>query len=238
MDKAFGAQGKIQNFPFKDLSEIVHGSDGVLIKVKEGIMYVEAESENLLNEEIQNAHLFLALWTQRQDSKVTADFSHQWKLNSKGGKDIALEMTDTVTMRDRFQATITHVVSTQGRARIITQKMQDSASFIHDTPLFQKTKKHPVLKQVILHFSEEVVDAKRPLYGVYKALEAITKHLGEKGREKLADLAGKEKKFVGEIMGAAQRERHHDPDDFIGLDEDECKKRAKYLIDVFSTSLE
>lgn len=238
MDKAFGAQGKIENFPFRDLNETLDDKDGV-IEVKDGVMYVGADSLVLLDSAIESAHLHLAIWTERQNLKITVDFNHKWKLNTNGGKDIALEFNDTVKVIDRIQIkTITHDVSIQGKARIITQEMHDSASFKNNFPVFYKALEHPVLKQALLHFSEEVVDVKRPLYGVYKALEAITKHLGKSGRKKLANLAGQPDSYVEDIMETTQTERHNKTDGSRKLDDDECKRRAKNLIDIFSNSLD
>ena len=238
MNREFGAQGQIENFPFKDINETILDKDGVIIEVKDGIMYVEADSGNLLDSVIMYANLYLAIWTKRQNLKVTVNFNHKWKLNNNGGKDIRLEFNDSISLIDRVQTkTFTHDVSIQGRARIISQGMHDSASFQNDTLVFYKALKHPVLKQVLLYFSEEVMDAKKPLYGIYKALEAITNHLGKSGREKLANLAGQPANYVKDIMETTQTERHDKTDASRKLDDDECKRRAKNLIDVFSNSL-
>ena len=239
MNKEFGAQGHIENFPFRDLNETVLDKDGVIIEVKDGIMYVEADTENLLESAIMYADLYLAIWTKRQNLKVTVDFNHKWKLNKNGGKDINLEFNDSVSVIDRVQTkTFVSDVSIQGRARIISQEMHDSASFLNDTSVFYKALNHPVLKQALLYFSEEVVDAKKPLYGIYKAIEAITNHLGKSGREKLAKLAGQPANYVNDIMETTQTERHDKTHASRKLDDDECKRRAKDLIDIFSNSLE
>ena len=104
------------------------------------------------------------------------------------------------------------------------------------------------LAQALTYISEEVIDDDRPLYGVYKAIEALTEALvppvtkkGKKnkglGRKALAKFAGSGEKYVGDVMQTAELTRHHnDPDARQVLTEDECRSRARLLIEAYATS--
>lgn len=78
----------------------------------------------------------------------------------------------------------------------------------------------------------------RPLYGIYKALEALTSAVGSDGRALLGALAGEDKKFVSDVMETAQTTRHHaHPNARALLSEGECRERARRLIDAYAQSL-
>jgi len=238
MTKQFGTQGTIDNFPFKDLEETLHDNDGVEIEVKNGVLYIGVDDEVKLETAKEIARFYLSLWSKRQNIKLSVNFNHSWKVNIDGVKETTLVFNDSIKLVDRIQTTSTHEVHIQGKSRIVTQEMHDSVSFKNDLAMFIKANKHPVLKKAIQHFSEEVVDDNRPLYGVYKALEAITKHLdSNSGRKKLADLAGQPYSYVNDVMQTTQTVRHDSTNATRILDDAECQRRAKILIDVFSNSL-
>jgi hypothetical protein len=73
--------------------------------------------------------------------------------------------------------------------------------------------------------------------GLYNAIEAITKHLAGDGREALAKLAGKSKSYVGDLMQTTQHSRHPKTNAIVNLPLDECKARAKVLINAYAQSL-
>lgn len=241
MNKPFGTQGEIANFPFKDLQETFYNQGGIEIEIKDGIMFIGVDDESKLNSAKELARLYLSIWSERQNIKIGVDFNHTWKTNPQGGKDHFLELHDGVKVTERVQIqTVTHQVTMQGKARIVTQQMHDSASFTNDSPVLKKALKYPALKSALQHFSQEVVDDERPLYGVYKALEAITGYLDtneKEGRKKLAGLAGQPFSYVDDVMQTTQTKRHNNTSAIRKLDDTECKQRAKILIDAFANSL-
>lgn len=241
MNKPFGIQGEIANFPFKDLQETFYNQDGIEIEVKDSIMFIGVDDESKLDNAKELARLYLSIWSERQNIKVGVDFNHTWKTNPQGGKDHFLELHDSVKVTERVQIqTVTHQANIQGKARIVTQEMHDSASFTNDSSVLKKALKYPTLKSALLHFSQEVVDDERPLYGVYKALEAITGHLDKsekEGRKKLAGLVNQPLSYVGDVMQTAQIKRHNNTNATRKLEDSECKQRAKILIDAFANSL-
>lgn len=87
----------------------------------------------------------------------------------------------------------------------------------------------------------EAIDNDRPLYGVYKALEALTAALpnGREGLGMLVGLGGKAaKKYVDDVMQTAQLTRHHhDPNVQRVLTDEQCKERARILLDAFAKSM-
>jgi len=104
--------------------------------------------------------------------------------------------------------------------------------------LIGKGCKNNALRMAIEFYSEEVVDDKRPLYGIYKALEVLIKELKErylgKGREKLGKITGKSKKFVVDILESAQLQRHAVTSAWELLTEEECIRRTKIIIQAYA----
>lgn len=111
----------------------------------------------------------------------------------------------------------------------------DSRSFAQQADFVQKIAKDPALASAIQYFSEEVIIDDKPLYGIYKALEALTAALGKDGRTALGNLAGQGKKYVDDVMQTAQITRHHDdPHAKQVLTDAECKERARTLIAAYA----
>jgi len=241
MNKPYGAQGQIINFPFQDLHETFYNQDGIEIEVRDGILSVGVDDKSELEEAKQLARLYIAAWSERQNFKITVDFNHTWQTNLQGQQHHQLEVVDHIGVSERLQIiSTTHQISIPMTASLVTQQMYDSASFTNDTAIWQKAQKYPTLKSAIFYYSEEVVDDERPLYGIYKALEAITSflHKNEKvGRKLLAQLAGQSFSYVDDVMQTTQIKRHHKTSSTRKISDEECRQRAKILIDAFASSL-
>jgi len=80
--------------------------------------------------------------------------------------------------------TVVHRVSCEVKARIVGKS--DSASFLANQSLVEKNLKDETLKQALGFYSEKVVDEKRPLYGIYKALEVLIDKLRTGGKKRRA----------------------------------------------------
>ncbi|HYT40977.1 MAG TPA: hypothetical protein VEP90_01405 [Methylomirabilota bacterium] len=247
MNKLFGAQGEIANFPFKDLHAPFYNQNGIEIEIKDGILYVGVDDESKLEEAKELARLYLFAWSERQNIKVGVDFNHTWKTSAQGNEHHFLEIHDTAQVTDRVQIqTVTHQVTIKGTASIVTQQMYDSASPVNDTPMVNKALKDTTLKNALRYFSEEIVNSDKPLSGVYKALEEITRHMGKgsesKGRTELVKLVGETKKYVDDIMETTQTDRHSE--EWLALkkakavfSDNECKERARILINAYANTL-
>ena len=241
MNKPYGAQGEILNFPFKDLQETFYDQDGIELTVDGGVLSVGVDDRHTLEEAKELAQLYLAAWTVRQDIKVQVTFNHVWEPNQQGGQHHSLTLEDRVRAVDRVQVHVTtHRIQLPLTYTVVSQQMRDSASFTGDAPMLQKAQRYAALKSALLYYSQEVVDDDRPLYGVYKALEAMIDHLAQNqsdGRRALARLAGQPRSYVDDVMQTAQVRRHHRTTGTRRLTDEECRQRAKLLIDTFARSL-
>jgi hypothetical protein len=245
MNQPFGVQGEIKNFPFKDLHETFYNQDGVELEINNGVLFVGVDDEAKLEEAKDLARLYLAAWSERQQIKAAVDFNHAWQTNAKGHKDHSVSLGDSVKPVERLQMqTTTHQVTIKGTASIVTQQMHDSASFTNDAAMQQKAQTYPALKNALFYYNEEIVDDDRPLYGIYKAVEAMvtqlqtTFHLEKnEARKKLAGLAGQPITYVTDVIQTAEVKRHHKTSATRKISDDECRQRAKILIDAFASSL-
>jgi hypothetical protein len=245
MNKPFGAQGEISNFPFKDLHETFYNQAGVELEINEGVLSVGVDHEADLEAAKDLARLYLAAWSERQRIKTTIDFNHTWQTNSQENKNHSLALGDSVEPVERLQVqAVTHQIAIKCSYSIVTQQMHDSASFTHDAAMQQKAQKYSALKDALLYYNEEIVDNDRPLYGAYKALEAIISHLQaannvdeKQARKKLAALAGQDLSYVNDVMQTTQVKRHHKTTATRKMSDEACRDRAKILIDAFASSL-
>lgn len=244
MNKPFGNRGTIKNFPFKDLNETLYVQDGIEIEIKEGNLSVGVDNQRKLQEANEIALLILSVWGFRQNLQTTVTFDHNWITNKDGSKNLYLSLGGTTTSQGRVSIEkITNQANITGKSRIISQKMYDSASFTNDLNLVVKALSNEALRNALAYYNNEVIEDDLPLYGIYKSIETITKYLEkngtENGREELGTLAGKNKKFVGDIMETAQKlTRHHEDKNARSLlSETECIERAKLLIEAFANSL-
>jgi hypothetical protein len=113
------------------------------------------------------------------------------------------------------------------------------------TELVKKALTDEPLRLALQYYRTEIVEADRPLYGVYKAIEEITKHFNKQGiknaRKKLGELAGFDEKFVEDIMSTVNvgiEGRHSSG--YSGLrrlSDEECRHRARLLIEAYARSL-
>lgn len=246
MNKPFGAQGEIINFPFKDLQETLYDRDGIELAIQGGILYVGVDEQADLEKAKDMARLRLAAWSERHQIKTTVDFNHSWQAIPQGIKNHNVTFRASVQPVARLQVqTTTHQITIQGvTASVITQQLPDSASFTHDEAMVQKAQKYPALKSALLYYNEEIVDDDRPLYGIYKALEGIITSLQEtykldekKARKKLAELVCQPLAYVEDVIQTSNVKRHHKTSASKKLEDDECQRRAKILIDAFARFL-
>lgn len=233
--KRFGLRAQLAGYPWQDVRDEIE-RDGILISVHDGVMDVEYDSAVDEAQAKQLAQVYLDAHVFRTGTKITADFNHRWEVMDTGETAHLLDITDVAHLTDRVQVT-RHQISISGTASIATQDAHDSASFTNDSALVHKALNDETLERALHYFAQEAVDAERARYGIYKAIEVITKHLGKDGRDKIAALAGKGKSYVGDLMQAAQFARHATTTAQVQLSDDECRQRAKSLIQAYADSL-
>lgn len=233
--KRFGLRAHLQGYPWRDVSDEIERDD-IIITVRDGLM--EAQYDDAAQEAMarQLAQAYLDAYCFRTGTRVTADFNHRWEVLDTGEVTHSLELADAVHATDRLQVT-RHQLSVAATASLVREDAHDSASFTHDSALVHKALKDETLARALRYYSQEVVDAERPLAGIYNAIEVIAKHLGSSGRDKLAALAGQKKSYVGDLMQSTQFTRHAATTAQVQLPDDECRHRAQLLIQAYADSL-
>ena len=146
---------------------------------------------------------------------------------------IRLTLSDTVKVCADIRVS---QVIIQGKARIVTAAY-DSAKLSTYSSQGGKSQRSTALANALKYFSEETINDERPLYGIYKAIEALAAAVTG-GREALGKLVGHGKAYVDDVMQTAQLTRHHnDANARKILTDQQCKERAKILIDAFAKSI-
>ena len=139
MNKPYGTQGELINFPFKDLQETIYNHLGIEVEIKEGILCVGVDDESKLEEAKNLALLYLAAWSERQKIKTKVNFNHRWFTDTKGSLNHHLKLADDVHLTERVQLKkVTHQVEITGKSFIVTQEMHDSVSFTNDIGMVNK----------------------------------------------------------------------------------------------------
>jgi hypothetical protein len=245
MHKPFGAQGEILNFPFKELHETFYNQDGIEVEIHEGILFVGVDDNADLERAKEVARLFLAAWSERQQIKTQVAFNHTWQTHTEGITSHSIEPGDSGKPgAPLHRQTTTHQVVIPCMCSLVTHQMQESTSFTNDMAILQKAQKYPALKHALFYYNEEVLEADRPLYGIYKALEAMVSHfqvadkLNEhEAKKKLADLIGQGVSYVSDTMQTTQVTRHYRTQGRRKISDEESLHRTKVLIDAFARSL-
>jgi hypothetical protein len=237
MDTTFGLRGSI--VPASALGDFAESfTDGPFqISVNNGVIEIGYEDEWQAEAARKIIRQYLDAASFARQQPLRANVNQSWRKRPEGGKDFGVSFSETVHVTDDLQATTTTVRQT-GTAFLV--KAFDSRSLASQREITSKARKHPALSSALQYLNEEVVGDDRPLYGIYKALEALTGALDNDGRglARLGALAGQSKKFVSAVMETAQTTRHHaDPNARTLLSESECRERARRLIAAYAQSL-
>jgi len=237
--KPYGFRGSITHSSLiKDLNEKWE-LENIFFSVKNGAFEVGFSDKKDQEKALLIANSFIATWNFRHNTKLAVNFDHYWESKDDGNVVHSLNISETVKVTDRVitEQTIAHRVSFEVKARIAGRS--DSASFLANQSLVEKSLKDETLRRALGFYSEEVVDEKRPLYGVYKALEVLIDKSGKgkKGMEVLGNLAGKDWKYVDEAKERTQLQRHANSKARNILSEQQCRDRVKLLIESYANSV-
>ncbi len=238
MDKKFGISAELTGYLGKDVN-YEKDVDGIHLNVHDGIIELSYDVATDEPRAKELAVAYINAYILRTDLKITEHFNHSWQKSQTGATNHSMQFASEVKMSSRLQGVSTHQKTQSAAARIVTQDAFDSASFANDSAMASKTLADITLKRALHYYAREVVDADRPLSGIYNAVEVITNHLGgdKVGRPKLAALARKNSSYVSDLMQATQATRHPDPNTVVRLSENECKDRAKILINAYAQSV-
>jgi len=236
-NKKYGFEGTVNPTDIsKGLSEYWE-KNNIVYSIENTVFKVEFDNEEQEEEAQKTANLFISCWNLNNNTHLIVDFNHSWRPGEDNGKNISLKLSDSLTVRDTTKTI--HKASSE-RGMYVVGKFK-SNSFVENSLLVEKALKDEALRKAIEFYSEEVTDSKRPLYGIYKAVESLTNHLKKEhhkdGRKALGELAGKDETFVDEIMQSTQFQRHSKTDAKVKLSDEECKSRTKTLIQAYADSI-
>ncbi len=233
MSNLYGFSGKLQPASLFEKIEESWTTEDIAFNVKDGefkISYDDPTKQSLAE---QLAKHFIQAFSLNKNTKVTIDFNHTWK-PSNTGRQFAISFQEKLELAYQIK----HTVHSECGAKITGT--DNNISLKSNEKIVTKMLQDPVLAEAILHFTSEVVDDKRPLYGIYKSIEVITKHMDKhEGRKKLALLAEKPEQFVQDLMETANSQRHPTikAQSKKVLSEQECQFRARLLIQAYMDSL-
>lgn len=231
-ESKYGLRGELRpKYPFEDHVEEL-SVDGMKVIIDKGVISISYDDESGEIHAREIVKQLLHIWSFRNGVKITADLNQKWHLEPQGNKNISLNLSEEVKATDFVMVTVT---SSERNAKVTGKAAYDSRNFENDLVLLAKSSKDASLKKALEFYYEEVIDSKRPLYGVYKAVEELYKNLG--GIAKLVNLVGKNTKYVEEIKETAQTSRHARTPGNKRLSDEECKERAKTLIEAYSRSI-
>jgi len=230
---SFGLRGTIIP-PFQKSQSWISGS--FQLSVESGVIAIGYEDEALVDKAREVVKLYLAAQNFENGTNYHVDLNQSWQTHASGSKTIGMNFSEKLSMTESLSVQVTQATIT-GRARIVSPGF-DSETLDNRTAFVDKCHKDPELASALTYFNEEVIDDDRPLYGVYKAIEALTKALPG-GREALGKLAGYNKTYVTDVTQTAQLTRHHnDADAKRVLTDEECKERAKILIRAYASTVQ
>lgn len=205
--------------------------DGFELEIKDGVIAIGFNDKADADRAREIVHQHLAWYSMSRRIRHTVDLNQSWELKSDHTKTVAINVGDRIKITDDIRVTQATI---QGKARIVSATY-DSAALSSYSSFVRKTQHSSALAKAVTYFGEEVVDDDRPLYGVYKALEELSHAVG--GRDKLARLVGRPKKFVEDVMETTQLTRHARTFARQLLSEDECRERARILIEAYANSV-
>lgn len=206
------------------------------LSVESGVCEIGYEDEALEGSAREVVKRYLAAHNFENGTNYHVDLNVSWRMDASGSKAIAIEFCENLSITASLSVQVTQVTSTGG-ARLVSPGF-DSDALDNQTTLVNQCHKDPALASALMYFNEEVIEDEHPLYGIYKAIEALTKAIPG-GREALGMLVGHNKNYVGDVMVTAQLTRHHnDPDAKRVLTDEECKERAKILIRGYANTVQ
>ncbi len=216
--------------------------DGITILVKEGVIevgYSAAADEDRARLLVKSYMDALSL---KMSFRVHANLHQSWQLVEGDARAWCVAHEGAIKPSGQIRIATADVETS---AAIAPANIHDSRDFANVGDLVEKTRRNEPLRLALQYYNHEIVETDRPLYGIYKAIEEITKHLGKQGindsRKYLGELAGYDKQFVEDVMSTTNvgiDGRHYSG--YPGqrrLSNDECRERARILIEAYAKSV-
>jgi hypothetical protein len=235
MDTPYGLRGSIiPQAPFQGHHETLH-SGPFIISLDDGVLEVGFDDETLTAAARESVRDYLRAASLERGQRFTVDLNQSWRKTLDGSKQIGIQLSETLTPHIGETLRITTVTKAGKVSNVLTY---DSRNLADHTALVEKCQRDPALLSALRYFGDEIIQDDLPLYGIYKAIEALTSKWGKDGRRELAALLNENKKYVDDVMQTAQTIRHHaDPNARAVLTENECRARAKKLILAYANAV-
>jgi len=243
MNNKYGLRGELNpKSAFKEVDQFFF-IENISFNIKNCLLEIGYDNTEDKEKALRMANTLLASWSKRNHIKVTAEFNISWEVKPNGGKSISMCVNDQIKTTDRV---VTTSVIMKAMAYII-KPISDSYSFLNDVENVKKAEKDKTLSLVLSYFHEEIIDNKKPMYGIHKAMEQIIKTLHGKNdsekRDYLAVVVGCSRKYIDDLMSSIQNERHSEEWlrlQRIGklLNNQECIERASKIIEAYSKSIQ
>ncbi len=171
-----------------------------------------------------------------------ANLHQSWQLVEGGARAWCVAVEGAIKPSGQIRIATADVETT---AAIAPSNIYDSRDLANVAGLVEKALRNEPLRLALQYYNDEIVETDHPLYGIYKAIEEITKHLSnqdtKKSRKYLGELAGCDEQFVEEVMSTANvgiDGRHYSGSPGKRqLSDDECRERARILIEAYAQSV-
>src|SRR6266508_3334739 len=205
--------------------------DGITILVKEGVIevgYSAAADEDRARLLVKSYMDALSL---KMSFRVHANLHQSWQLVEGGARAWCVAVEGEIKPSGQLRIATADVETT---AAIAPANIYDSRDLANAGELVEKVRRNEPLRLALQYYNDEIVETDRPLYGIYKAIEEITKHLCNQGikkpRKYLGELAGFDQQFVEDVMSTTNVPidgRHYSgsPGE-RRLSNDECREHA------------
>jgi hypothetical protein len=194
MDTPFGLRGNIIPADLFTGYERTVVDDGITILVKEGVIevgYNAAADEDTARLLVKSYMDALSL---KMSFRVHANLHQSWQLVEGDARAWCVALEGETKPRGQLLNGTADVETT---AAIAPANIYDCRVLANAVELVEKARRNEPLRLALQYYNDEIVETDRPLYGVYKAIEEITKHLGKQGindsRKYLGELAGFDK---------------------------------------------
>ena len=201
-------------------------ANGIDFLVRDSCIEVSYDNHNQEEEAKKTVDRYIQVWSLYNDIRLSAKYVY-WELKD-GKKYIKMNMPEEDI---KVSDSLTIIISRKGDDDI---EIFDTRSFAMHEVLVKKSFSNEILGESIGYYTNEVLEDKHPLYGVYKAIEVIADDIG---LEKLANIAGVSKKYITDVRQTTQTDRHAKTEARIVLTDMECRHRAKRLIIAYADSL-
>jgi hypothetical protein len=242
MDTPFGLRGNIIPADLFTGYERTVVDDGITILVKEDVIevgYTAAADEDKARLLVKSYMDALSL---KMRFRVHANLHQSWQLVEGDARAWCVAVEGAVKPSGQLRIATADIETSTA---IAPANIYDSRDLANAVELVEKARRDEPLRLALQYYNDEIVETDRPLYGIYKVIEEIAKHLGKQGiknpRKYLGELAGFDEQFVEDVMSTANvgiEGRHYSGSTGQRrLSNDKCRERARILIEAYAKSV-